>query len=290
MKYSFVIPTFNRLPLLKKCISSVLNQDYISKHYEIIIVNDGSNDETLSYLNKEVKKHRNLKFVSQDNKGPAAARNLGLSISKGKIIVSIDDDCTVENNHLKKLDFLFQDEKVAAVSGAIINPTNSYIAWSHYILNLSSWIPFGRKRVVESFATGNAAFRKLDYIKFQSRLKFSGYSDTLLSMKIVKKGGKILFDPSLVVKHCFWDYKPSFAKYFAIQRRAGEGFIKGGYKFHGDIGIILMKYKFLNLFSPRLLMVFLRSAKKGLFIRFLLCLPLIFAGEMYRNLIIFMKR
>lgn len=84
---SIIIPTYNRKSLLEKAIDSVLKQTYTS--FELIVIDDGSNDNTLDLL-----KHYSfkLKTLTQTNKGVSAARNLGIKAAKGQLITFLDSD------------------------------------------------------------------------------------------------------------------------------------------------------------------------------------------------------
>lgn len=88
-KVSVIIPTYNRANSIDQSIQSVLNQTY--KNIELIIIDDGSTDST----QKNLKKYdRQLKIVCQENRGPASARNHGVSLSSGEIIAFLDSDDT----------------------------------------------------------------------------------------------------------------------------------------------------------------------------------------------------
>ncbi|MFC1666594.1 glycosyltransferase family 2 protein [Candidatus Omnitrophota bacterium] len=84
---SVVIPTFNRAPFLKKAIESVLSQSY--QDFELIIVDDGSQDKTHELIARYASR---IVYIKQRNKGPSAARNLGLQKSKGEFIAFLDSD------------------------------------------------------------------------------------------------------------------------------------------------------------------------------------------------------
>ena len=84
-KVSVIIPTFNRAKLVQRAIKSVLNQTI--KPYEIIVVDDGSTDDTL-----EVLKNYPIKVLTQKNKGVSSARNLGIKNATGDIIALLDSD------------------------------------------------------------------------------------------------------------------------------------------------------------------------------------------------------
>ncbi len=88
---SIIIPTFNRANTIEKCLNSVLDQDYPIHKMEIIVVNDGSNDNTPGILRRYQHIH-NIRVLRQENAGVSAARNLGLKYSKHSWIAFLDSD------------------------------------------------------------------------------------------------------------------------------------------------------------------------------------------------------
>jgi glycosyltransferase involved in cell wall biosynthesis len=85
--FSVIIPVYNRENLIRETINSVLKQSFYD--FEIIVVDDGSTDKTLSAL----KEYGNrVKVLSQQNQGPGAARNIGIQIAQGKYITFLDSD------------------------------------------------------------------------------------------------------------------------------------------------------------------------------------------------------
>jgi len=88
-KVSIIIPTYNRADVLPMAIDSILAQTY--KNYEVIIVDDGSTDNTKDILKHYLKKP-NVHYIYQDNKKQAAARNTGIRCSKGEYIAFLDSD------------------------------------------------------------------------------------------------------------------------------------------------------------------------------------------------------
>jgi len=92
MQISVVIPTYNRAKTLKECLRALLNQDLPQEDFEIIVVDDGSVDDTRKVVEDAAKINGNLHYFHQRNDGQGIARNLGISKSTGKIIVLIGDD------------------------------------------------------------------------------------------------------------------------------------------------------------------------------------------------------
>jgi glycosyltransferase involved in cell wall biosynthesis len=84
---SVIIPAYNRVQYIKGCLNSVLNQTY--KDYEIIVVDDGSTDNTKEVLTFHGNK---IRYIYQENKGEAGARNEGIRNTKGDYIAWLDSD------------------------------------------------------------------------------------------------------------------------------------------------------------------------------------------------------
>jgi glycosyltransferase involved in cell wall biosynthesis len=100
MKISVIIPVFNEEAVVKKCLESLLKQKL--KDYEILVVDDGSNDKTLEEL-LEFKTRKHIEILKQKHLGPGLARNLGAKQAKGGILVFVDADMEFEKNFLEKL-------------------------------------------------------------------------------------------------------------------------------------------------------------------------------------------
>lgn len=99
IKFSIIIPVYNKEKYVKKTIESVLNQSYTN--YEIIIIDDGSNDSSAKILSSiESKK---LQLISKENTGVSDSRNIGIDLSTGDIICFLDADDCWDVEHLTKL-------------------------------------------------------------------------------------------------------------------------------------------------------------------------------------------
>ena len=97
MKISVIIPTFNRLDLLKRAIESVLNQSI--KPYDIIVVDDGSTDDTSEMIQQ---KYKSINLIKQKNSGVSAARNNGIKNAQGDWIALLDSDDEWGENKLEE--------------------------------------------------------------------------------------------------------------------------------------------------------------------------------------------
>lgn len=98
---SVIIPVYNAEKYLDDCIASVVNQSY--KHIEIIIINDGSTDNSEEIIRKWKYKDKRIIYLKQDNQGVAATRNRGISISKGEYLYFIDADDRIKLDGIETL-------------------------------------------------------------------------------------------------------------------------------------------------------------------------------------------
>lgn len=96
-----IIPAYNVQRYIKKCVNSVLNQNY--KNFELIVVNDGSKDNTLAILRRYAHEDNRVKVIDKRNGGVSSARNVGLQHSKGQYITFIDGDDYVAKDYLEYL-------------------------------------------------------------------------------------------------------------------------------------------------------------------------------------------
>lgn len=96
---SIIISVYNVEKYLEECLYSIFNQTY--NNIEIILVNDGSTDNSLNIINKYREKYSNIVYIEQENKGLSEARNLGLRVAKGDYILYIDSDDYIDLNMLQ---------------------------------------------------------------------------------------------------------------------------------------------------------------------------------------------
>lgn len=97
---SIIVPTFNKLSRLKLMITSIEMQTYKGE-YEVIIVNDGSTDGTEEYLN-EIKKVLPIKYIVTPNSGRATARNMGIELAQGDLLIFVDDDVLLSPSFIEE--------------------------------------------------------------------------------------------------------------------------------------------------------------------------------------------
>lgn len=102
-KVSIIIPVYNVEKYIKRCVNSIIEQSY--KNFEIILINDGSKDNSLKICQEIVKENKNIdiKLINQENSGPSKTRNRGIEESSGEYILFIDSDDYISEEVLENL-------------------------------------------------------------------------------------------------------------------------------------------------------------------------------------------
>ena len=103
MKLSIIIPVYNVEKYISECLNSLLDQGLHNSLYEIIIVNDGSTDNSLNIVQSFANSHDHIIIIDKENGGAGSARNLGMDCAKGKYIYFIDPDDFLISNCLTEL-------------------------------------------------------------------------------------------------------------------------------------------------------------------------------------------
>ena len=207
---SAVITVYNKQNTIRKTLESLLAQPVDFK--EIIVVDDGSIDNSAKIVKEFENQHRNIKYILQNNQGVAQALNTGLKTASGDFIAVLDGDVVLDDNWISKLMPYFEDEKVAGVSGLtkLMNSKNIWSALAGY--NVEYRQSKINSEFVDHLSTTNTIYRKsvLDKIGlFDPEFKYG--QDNELSYRIISAGYKLVLSHKTFCLH-FWP--ESFAGYF----------------------------------------------------------------------------
>lgn len=110
---SIIVPVYNSKDTIERCINSILNQTY--KEIELIIVNDGSTDNSLEIIKKLSKSNKKIKVINQENSGVSAARNNGINNSNGEYLSFVDSDDWLDKDFIREMVNKLEQENVDAV-------------------------------------------------------------------------------------------------------------------------------------------------------------------------------
>ena len=101
MRVSVIIPVYNLEKYIGRCLDSLISQDF--SDYEVIVVNDGSTDNTALICDEYAKKYNFIKAVHKKNGGVSSARNLGIDLAEGEYIMFVDGDDYVTSNYISTM-------------------------------------------------------------------------------------------------------------------------------------------------------------------------------------------
>ncbi len=99
---SFIIPVYNAENMIDRCISSIINQT-TDENYEIIVVDDGSVDGTVTRVKKYIKEHPQIHLVEKSNGGVSSARNVGIQNAKGEYLIFCDADDSLSDDFFERI-------------------------------------------------------------------------------------------------------------------------------------------------------------------------------------------
>lgn len=108
-RVSVIVPVYNSEKYLVECIESIINQSISFDEIQVILVNDGSSDDSLSICNSYSEKYENIVVIDQKNKGVSAARNNGIKAADGKYIMLLDSDDVISSNTINDLLIFFEN-------------------------------------------------------------------------------------------------------------------------------------------------------------------------------------
>lgn len=212
--FSIVLPTFNRGRSILASVDAIVGQwRFEASHYEIIIVDDGSTDETTDVATAFIRAHSNdlVRYLKlSKTMGPATARNLGIAVANGEFVCFTDDDCIVPPQWLAIIRRAFRNHpEVAGVGGWRLPDTQGQNIYSSFIfLQDSNAIPWKRKSA--SFwgnlagDTASMCYRKAILAEvggFNPVFRYPSLEDWELKKRVSDKGYALLYTPSLSVRH-----------------------------------------------------------------------------------------
>lgn len=207
-KISIIIAVYNSSKYLCKCLNSVIMQK--GDDIEIIIVDDGSNDNSLDICKEYEKNDRRIKIIHQDNKGLSAVRNIGFDNSTGEYIWHIDGDDYIEKNsvsiirkYLDKYDIIFFDYN--SITDNKVNKTQCSINYENiydkYILSIPSvWNKVFKRSIFEND-------------KFPSG---KNYDDIYIIPSLVNKTKKIIYINEYLYNYVFHNGSLSLVRPFNL--------------------------------------------------------------------------
>jgi len=216
LSVSVIVPAFNAEGIIEECLRALTALEY-GGPLEIIVVDDGSTDGTRECAAR----FESVRYLYQENAGPAAARNRGVKESGSEIVCFTDADCIVHRDWVEKLAGHFDKPDIAAVAGSygIANPDSALARGVHgeILYRHRHFVP----EYPRVFGSYNVALRREIFTAaggFDESYRFASGEDNDLSYKILAAGRKIFFERRALVDH---HHPVHFRKYLKEQYRHG---------------------------------------------------------------------
>lgn len=235
---SIIVSAYNRLEVLKMCLTALLNQTIELDKYEIILVDDCSTDGTNDYIDKIIHTAANIKYIHhQVNQGLASARNSGILSARGEYIIFLDCDIIPEPDFIEKFLFYhaqYPDEKVAIIGNLSFDNSITLKNNIAYFVQ-SRYLGFKTRRerakidylnlATKYFAGGVASMHYSTVMEvglFDSTFKYYGAEDTDYGIRLGNHGVRLIFGDSVKAYH----HDPVFLQKYKNKRIevAREGF------------------------------------------------------------------
>ncbi len=262
---SIIIPTYNRLHYLEKCIASLKRLSFTN--YEIIVIDDFSHDGTKEYLeNLKEKDNRVHVLHNLQTSGPSKSRNRGIRASQYGICAFIDDDCIADENWLRLLTDSFHDTNVMFVIGATHYIQKGYKGRfpERLVRNTDAAWPMSCNIAYRKEALNSAGY-------FDSSFDVYSNEDTELAIRMVQKGYAFVREPRAVVYHQQMNWTAESLLKAArntsvwpiLKRRYPEHCFTFGTPISGRIFIHPEDYAYLLTFPITTLLLFIRHALEG---------------------------
>jgi len=199
---SIIVPSYNEGLTLENCVNSLAHQSY--KEYEIIIVNDGSTDDTLSVARRLAQKYRPfIRIINKKNGGKASALNRGIARAKGEIVICIDADSIFKKNTVEQLILSFEDPEVTAVGGNVKVVNRGKALGRQQALEYITGLTLHRRTFahlgcMQVISGAIGAFRR------KAILDIGGYSSSTIvedmdtTIELARRGYKVVYNPLAV--------------------------------------------------------------------------------------------
>jgi len=234
LRSSVIISTHNRSNSLERTLQSLASQTLGAEAFEVVVVDDGSDDSTLEVCNTMQERMKNLVVVSTgENVGSSSARNVGFGHARGEYFLFTDDDCIPDKAWVGCMASALRDHPI--VAGAIESPRDNVARLCHNIAEFHPFMP-GRKSGDRDYIAGaNMGFQRslLEEIGgFEEGRKLA--SDMEMIIRARMAGHRAFFEPRAKVIHKpdrvdlrkVFRYSSRHAKTTIVLRNRYQGFLR----------------------------------------------------------------
>lgn len=193
---SIIVPIYNSALFLKRCVESVYAQDLDSDHFELLLIDDGSTDDSLKVCKDLRSRHNNIKVYAKENGGQATARNLGLEHAQGKYVMFLDSDDLLVPNTVSQLLRVAEEKQSEITIGSMKKyyPNGSFKIANDFIHQ--TLLVSGKWALLNGLNLGTVcgrlflrSFIEEHHIKFTEGMR---HEDVMFSMKAALQAERII--------------------------------------------------------------------------------------------------
>lgn len=206
LRCSVIVPVYNGKKTIERCLDALAEQDVEPAEYEILVVDDGSQDSTPSIVDEWRRRHSTIQArrVQQENAGPAAARNLGAQEANAPLLLFTDADCAPLPSWISALTRPFDDESVVGAKGTYVTEQQSLTPRFVQAEYEDRYDRMASQKQIDFIDTYSAAYRRDIFLEnggFDPIFTTASVEDQELSFRLARKGYILVFEPEAQVSH-----------------------------------------------------------------------------------------
>jgi lipopolysaccharide/colanic/teichoic acid biosynthesis glycosyltransferase/GT2 family glycosyltransferase len=203
---SIVVPVYNGGNLIERCLDALAVQTLPRNRYEVIVVDDGSTDDTYDRVSAWIERHPDLqvRVCRQDNAGPAAARNWGAHLAVAPLVLFTDADCAPEPHWAQALVSAFQRPDTVGAKGTYLTEQTDLVPRFVQVEYEDRYDRMRGQEQIDFIDTYSAAYRRDIFLEnggFDTTFTTASVEDQELSFRLAEKGYRLVFVPEAQVKH-----------------------------------------------------------------------------------------
>jgi lipopolysaccharide/colanic/teichoic acid biosynthesis glycosyltransferase/GT2 family glycosyltransferase len=214
-RVSVIVPVYNDVDRLERCLTALRAQRYAEDEYEIIVVDDGSIDNP-----KQAAQAYGARTIIQGQQGPAAARNAGARTAHGEILVFTDSDCAPSRDWLSKMLEPFDDPRVVGVKGIYGTHQKAFVPRFVQQEYEAKYRRMASLKNIDFIDTYSAAYRRDVFLEnggFDTAFPVPSVEDQEFSFRLARKGYPMVFAPAATVYHIHdWNLREYLQRKFNI--------------------------------------------------------------------------
>jgi cellulose synthase/poly-beta-1,6-N-acetylglucosamine synthase-like glycosyltransferase len=199
VRISVVIPAYNAAATIENCLIALMQQTVPRTEYEVIVVDDGSTDQT-----GEVARRHGALVLKQPNSGPAVARNKGIAAARGDIVLFTDADCAPAPDWVEQMVAPLSDQHIVGVKGVYRTRQGSLAARFIQLEYQDRYDHTATSAYVDFIDTYAAGYRRQVLVEsggFDTSFPLASTEDQELSFRLAEAGHKMVFNPRAIVYH-----------------------------------------------------------------------------------------